>query len=143
VLSQAPHTNSEPTWESVKQKSIALVKQRMGGFLEAPASAQDKVTDADKRDNGRVPRWLRDPTVIAAIIGLVGTLVTVTATVWISARREEPPLPGHVDRVVEKLTPVVTSLRSQARLIRAKGRLPKRPIDRSEPTDSSMTSGAV
>jgi hypothetical protein len=37
-----------------------------------------------------VPRWLREPAVIGAIIGLAGTILTVIVTVWMSARRDAP-----------------------------------------------------
>ena len=52
-----------------------------------------------------VPRWLREPTVIAAIIGLAGTLLTVIITVWIATRRGEPSQPGPADRLVPKMVP--------------------------------------
>jgi len=37
-----------------------------------------------------VPRWLHEPTVIAAIIGLAGTLLAVIIPVWMTTRRNEP-----------------------------------------------------
>jgi hypothetical protein len=50
------------------------------------------------------PRWLREPTVIAAIIGLAGTILAVMIQAWISGRRSEPsrPLP---ERVVVEIVP--------------------------------------
>jgi hypothetical protein len=53
----------------------------------------------------RLPGWLVEPAVIAAIIGLVGTLLTVVATVWISSRREEPPQQRAPDRPVTIIIP--------------------------------------
>jgi hypothetical protein len=50
-----------------------------------------------------VPGWLREPTVIAAILGLVGTLLTVIASVWISARRDESPQQRQPDRPTAKI----------------------------------------
>jgi hypothetical protein len=38
----------------------------------------------------RVPAWLREPTVIAACIGLLGTLLTLFVSVWLSVHRDEP-----------------------------------------------------
>ena len=52
-----------------------------------------------------VPRWMREPTVIAAIIGLAGTLLAVMIPVWISARRGELPQPHQVDPVVVQKVP--------------------------------------
>jgi hypothetical protein len=52
-----------------------------------------------------VPRWLREPTVIAAIIGLVGTLLAVIIPALNSARRDRPGLPHPADQIA---VPVVT-----------------------------------
>ena len=49
------------------------------------------------------PRWLREPTVIAAIIGLVGTILAVIIQAWISARRGEPSQPVPECVVVENV----------------------------------------
>jgi hypothetical protein len=51
------------------------------------------------------PRWLREPTVIAAIIGLAGTLLAVIIPMWISSRRDEPSRPRQADRVVVTIVP--------------------------------------
>jgi hypothetical protein len=45
-------------------------------------------------------RWIREPTVIAAVIGLVGTLMTALVTVWVSGRRDEPAPPNQADRPI-------------------------------------------
>ena len=37
-----------------------------------------------------LPGWLHEPAVIAAVIGLVGTVLTVAASVWMASRRDEP-----------------------------------------------------
>lgn len=39
------------------------------------------------------PRWLKEPTVLAAIIGLVGTILTVLVTVIVTFARRDPPQP--------------------------------------------------
>jgi len=51
-----------------------------------------------------VPRWIHEPTVIAAIIGLAGTLLTVLITVWIATRGEPSP-PRQADRLVVEIVP--------------------------------------
>ncbi len=45
-----------------------------------------------------VPSWIREPTIIAALIGLVGTLITVVISVWIASRHDEVPTPRPPDR---------------------------------------------
>ncbi len=52
-----------------------------------------------------VPRWLREPTVIAAVIGLAGTLLAVIIPVWISSRHAEPLVPIQPARVVVEIAP--------------------------------------
>jgi hypothetical protein len=66
--------------------------------LNSPASPQP-------REPQTVPRWLREPTVIAAIIGLAGTLLAVIIPVWISTRRDVPSQPRQADRVVVQIVP--------------------------------------
>ena len=56
------------------------------------------------------PRWLREPTVIAAIIGLAGTLLTVIITVWIATRRGEPAQPRQADPPGVKKPPQMLTL---------------------------------
>lgn len=51
------------------------------------------------------PHWLHEPTVIAAIIGLAGTLLAVIIPVWISSRRGEPSQPRQADRLVAEIVP--------------------------------------
>lgn len=65
-----------------------------------------------------VPRWLREPTVIAAIIGLAGTLLAVIIPVLISARRGEPSQPPQADRLIVTIVPKADepSLRRQSSL---------------------------
>jgi hypothetical protein len=48
---------------------------------------------------------LYEPTVIAAIIGLVGTLLAVIIPIWLSARRVEPPQPNPTAHVVVPIVP--------------------------------------
>jgi hypothetical protein len=42
--------------------------------------------------------WLHEPTVIAAIIGLLGTLVTVVASIWVASRHDQAPQQPQPDR---------------------------------------------
>jgi hypothetical protein len=63
------------------------------------------VQSSRPRESPWIPPWLREPTVIAALIGLVGTLLTVIITVWLSSRRDEPPPPRPADPVVVKIVP--------------------------------------
>jgi hypothetical protein len=43
--------------------------------------------------------------VIAAIIGLIGTLLTAVVSVWIAFRRDEPQQPSQPDRPAPNVTP--------------------------------------
>jgi hypothetical protein len=52
---------------------------------------------------GKVPSWLHEPTVIAAIIGLIGTVLTVAVSMWGSARRDESPQRLQPDRPVAEI----------------------------------------
>jgi hypothetical protein len=52
-----------------------------------------------------VSRWLREPTVIAALIGLAGTLLAAIIPVWISTRRGEPSQPPPAARPVVTIVP--------------------------------------
>jgi hypothetical protein len=52
-----------------------------------------------------VPTWLREPTVIAALIGLIGTALTVVVSVWISMYRERLPQQREPDRAILTVTP--------------------------------------
>ena len=47
--------------------------------------------------------WFREPTVIAAIIGLVGTLLAVIIPLWLSTRRGDASAPSPVSPVVVKI----------------------------------------
>jgi hypothetical protein len=49
--------------------------------------------------------WLREPSVIAAIIGLVGTLLTAVVTVWISTRHEDPAQQHELESAVPNAAP--------------------------------------
>jgi hypothetical protein len=55
------------------------------------------------REPGELPGWTREPTVIAAIIGLVGTVLTLVVSVWISSRRDEPRQQRQPDRSAESV----------------------------------------
>jgi hypothetical protein len=59
------------------------------------------------------PRWLREPTVIAALIGLAGTLFTVIVTAWVSTRHREPAQPPPAERSVKEIIPSETEKPAQ------------------------------
>ncbi len=52
-----------------------------------------------------LPRWLGEPTVLAAMIGLAGTILTVLVTVWLSKRSDEQSPPRVPERVVVEIVP--------------------------------------
>jgi hypothetical protein len=51
------------------------------------------------------PRWLQEPTIIAAIIGLVGTILSILVTAWITVRQREPSKPVPAPRPAEVAVP--------------------------------------
>jgi hypothetical protein len=53
----------------------------------------------------RLPGWLHEPTVLAAVIGLVGTLLTILASVWVSSRHDERPQQPPPDHPVTIVIP--------------------------------------
>ena len=53
----------------------------------------------------KLPGWLHEPTVIAAIIGLLGTVLTVIVSVWVSSRRDERPQQRQLDHPVANIVP--------------------------------------
>src|SRR5262249_634902 len=68
-------------WRDEVKRVVAATYPNEFAFLEPPRPRKPRM----------VPHSLRHPTVIAAIIGLVGTLLTVLIPLWISTRRGEPP----------------------------------------------------
>jgi hypothetical protein len=68
-------------------------------YSTEPASA----ARSRPRGSRAIPRWVREPTVIAAVIGVTGTLLAAIVRVWISARRGEAPQPRPAERVVVEI----------------------------------------
>jgi hypothetical protein len=61
--------------------------------------------DSRARISRTIPRWLHEPTVIAAIIGVVGSLLAVIIPLWVAARRAAPSQRDQADRVVVEIVP--------------------------------------
>jgi hypothetical protein len=78
-----PQARDETTQRNVWKRQLALVR------------ACDYPEELDASGNLAKPgpanrSWLREPTIVAAIIGLLGTLITVLATVWVSRHESSP-----------------------------------------------------
>ena len=81
-------------------------REEVKRVLAIPYPEQLTLQETPRRTGQRiVPSWLHEPAVIAAIIGLVGTLLTVVVTVWISGRRDERPKQNQPDHPVASTIP--------------------------------------
>ena len=110
-----PQVRDEAKKLKVWQREVRLVRARNYPDVPAPPGT---------RPATRVPEdhsWLREPTIIAAIIGLVGTLITVLVTVWISSRHDESSEPRQTDRpaanIVETSHNLITLWRKPSRRV--------------------------
>lgn len=87
-----PHVRDEATrlrmWQQeVERVSTCTYPTALGPPEAVPTPGPPPLPAIEPRS---LPRWLHEPTVIAAIIGLVGTFLTVVASVWVATRHTEP-----------------------------------------------------